>query len=129
MQILNILTRRCLPLDAFEAAVAFYEQLIGQPRRLSFDYPAYQLKLAQVASILFIGGSAESLSPFVATDATFMVDDLDGYAEHLPSVGADIVEPPKDVPTGRNMLVRHPDGMLVEYVEHRNKHPADMLTV
>ena len=34
------------------------------------------------------------------------------------ALGAAIVEPPKPVPTGSNMRVRHPDGTLVEYVEH-----------
>lgn len=29
------------------------------------------------------------------------------------------VFPPYDVPTGRAARVRHPDGVLVEYLEHR----------
>ena len=127
MKILNILVRRYLPLERFEAAVAFYETLIGQKARLRFDYREYNLRLAQVASILFVAGSEESLAPFVETQATFMVDDLAGYARHLPAVGAAILRPLKAVPTGWNMLVRHPDGMRVEYVEHRDKHPADRL--
>jgi predicted enzyme related to lactoylglutathione lyase len=127
MKILNILVRRYLPLDRFEASVSFYEKLIGQKARLRFDYPAYQLKLAQVASILFIAGTDDSLVPFVGTHATFMVDDLQAYANYLPTVGAEILRPPKVVPTGWNMLVRHPDGSLIEYVEHRDKHPADEL--
>jgi len=120
MRILNILVRRCLPLDRFDEAVAFHETLIGQKARLAFDYPEYGLKLAQVASILFIGGTPESLAPFTATHATFLVDDIEDYARHLPTLGA-------EVPTGWNMLVQHPDGTLVEYVEHRDKHPADRL--
>ncbi|MGY3489480.1 hypothetical protein ACVW1C_007363 [Bradyrhizobium sp. USDA 4011] len=32
----------------------------------------------------------------------------------------------RPVPTGRNMLVLHPDQARVEYVEHRDKHPADV---
>lgn len=127
MKVLNILVRRCLPLDRFDAAVSFHEVLIGQKARLRFDYPAYQLKLAQVASILFIAGTEQSLAPFVDTHATFMVDDLQAYANHLPAVGAEILRPPKIVPTGWNMLARHPDGSLIEYVEHRDKHPADQL--
>jgi predicted enzyme related to lactoylglutathione lyase len=127
MKILNILVRRCLPLERFDAAVSFHEELIGQKARLRFDYPAYQLKLAQVASMLFIAGTEESLAPFVATHASFMVDDLQAYASYLPTVGAEILRPPKVVPTGWNMLARHPDGSLIEYVEHRHKHPADQL--
>lgn len=127
MKILSILVRRCLPLESLEDGIAYYEALTGQKARLRFDYPEYSLRLAQVASILFIAGTQESLAPFVATHATFLVDDIHGYAEHLPNIGAVVIEAPKQVPTGWNMLVRHPDGMLVEYVEHRDKHPADRL--
>jgi predicted enzyme related to lactoylglutathione lyase len=127
MKVLNILVRRYLPLEDFEAAVAFYERLIGQKARLRFDYREHDLRLAQVASILFVAGSERSLAPFVATQATFMVDDLQAFARRLPTVGAELLKAPKPVPTGWNMLVRHPDGMRVEYVEHRDKHPADRL--
>ncbi|MDH2344014.1 MULTISPECIES: VOC family protein [unclassified Bradyrhizobium] len=128
MKILNILTRRCLPLEELDAAVSFYETLIGQKARLRFDYPEYDLRLAQVASILFIAGTEQSLRRFTATQMTFMVEDIEAFAAHLPTVGATILEAPKPVPTGRNMLVRHPDQTLVEYVEHKDKHPADVLS-
>jgi predicted enzyme related to lactoylglutathione lyase len=127
VKVLNILVRRYLPLDRLDAAVAFYETLIGQKARLRFDYPEYDLRLAQVASILFVAGTEQSLAPFVETQATFMVDDIRAFAQHLPTVGGAVLKPPKTVPTGWNMLVRHPDGMRVEYVEHRHKHPADRL--
>ena len=127
MKLLNILVRRYLPLDRFDASVSFHEKLIGQKARLRFDYPTHNLKLAQVASILFIAGTEASLAPFVDTNATFMVDDIQAFAKYLPSVGAEILRPLKPVPTGWNMLVRHPDGSLIEYVEHRDKHPADQL--
>lgn len=127
MKVLNILVRRYLPLDRFEDSVRFHEAIIGQKARLRFHYPAYNLELAQVASILFIAGTPESLAPFVNTHATFMVEGIAAFARHLPTVGAEIINGPKDVPTGQNMLVRHPDGTLVEYVEHRHKHPADRL--
>ncbi|WP_407151872.1 VOC family protein [Bradyrhizobium sp. ORS 86] len=128
MKILNILARRYLPLEALDDTVAFYEAMIGQEARPRFDYPEYDLRLAQVASILFIAGTEQSLKRFTATHLTFLVDDIDAFATHLPSVGATVLEAPKPVPTGRNMLVLHPDQTRVEYVEHRNRHPADVLT-
>lgn len=127
MQVLNILVRRYLAIDELDVAVSFYETLIGQKARLRFDYPEYDLRLAQVASILFVAGTEASLGPFVETQATFMVDDIQAFAKHLPTVGVEILRPVKAVPTGWNMLVRHPDGMRVEYVEHRDKDPADRL--
>jgi hypothetical protein len=71
------------------------------------------LELAQVACILFIAGMEESLASFIATHATFMVDDIQGFAAYLPTIGAEVLEAPKPVPTGWNKLVRHPDGMRV----------------
>jgi len=49
---------------------------------------------------------------------TVMVDSLAEWQHALAALGADIGEPPKRVPTGSNMRARHPDGTLVEYVEH-----------
>src|SRR5882757_10160953 len=107
VKVLNILVRRYLPLEGFDAAVAFHETLIGQKARLRFDYHEHDLRLAQVASILFIAGTEQSLEPFVETQATFMVDDIQGFAAHLPTIGVEVLKPPKPVPTGWNMLVRH----------------------
>ncbi|SYN52123.1 glyoxalase [Klebsiella pneumoniae] len=108
------------------------------PRELTFDEaiwarvawqyyvnPEYDLKLAQVGSVLLIGGTEQSLAPFRATEATFLVNDITAWEKHLPSTGATIINPVKAVPTGWNMLVRHPDGMIAEYVEHHDKNPAD----
>ena len=83
MKILNILVRRYLPLEDLDQAVAFHEKLIGQTARLRFDYPEHDLRLAQVASILFVAGTEQSLKPFTATHLTFMVDDIDAFAAHL----------------------------------------------
>lgn len=41
------------------------------------------LELAQVACILFIAGMEESLASFIATHATFMVDDIQGFAANI----------------------------------------------
>jgi hypothetical protein len=124
MKILSILVRRYVALDRLEDAVSFYETLIGRKAHLRFSYPERNLELAQVDNILFIAGTQESLAPFTATLATFMVDDIRGFAGYLPTIGAEVLEAPKPVPTGWNMLVRHPDGMRVEYVEHRDTGPG-----
>jgi hypothetical protein len=46
VKVLNILVRRYLPLERFDAAVAFHETLIGQKARLRFDYREHDLRLA-----------------------------------------------------------------------------------
>ena len=120
-----MLLRRCLPLEEFDRSVEFYETLLVRPVRLRFDYPEQGLRLAQVANLLIIGGSETTLKPFVATQATFLVDDIHSYAEYLPTIGVTILKDLKEVPTGWNLLALHPDGTRVEYVEHRDPNPAD----
>lgn len=81
MKVLNILIRRCVLIARFEDTVSFYENLIAQKARLRFDYPEYDLKLAQVGSVLLIGGTEQSLAPFRATEATFPVNDITASGE------------------------------------------------
>ena len=85
---------------------------------MRFKIPQIGLELAQIENILLIAGSDEALKPFRSTQATFLVDSLDEFKAYLKEKGAEIVRGPNKVPTGRNMTVKHPDGSVIEYVEH-----------
>ncbi len=85
---------------------------------MRFEIPHIGLELAQVGDILLIAGSEEALKPFRNTQATMLVDSLDEFKVYLEEKGAEIIRGPDKVPTGRNMTVRHPDGSVIEYVEH-----------
>ncbi|WP_439099382.1 VOC family protein [Brevibacillus laterosporus] len=50
--------------------------------------------------------------------ATFVVDSLDEFVTSFKENGYKFMREPKQVPTGKNMTVQHPDGTIVEYVEH-----------
>lgn len=118
MNILNVLVRIYLRTEQLEETIAFYEALLGEKSHVRFKYPEAGLELAQVGSLLLIAGSETALEPFRATTATFLVDSLEEYRQALLTGGATILREPQQVPTGHNMLVRHPDGTRVEYVEH-----------
>ncbi len=118
MKVLNVSSRVYLQPDALDSTISFYEKLFNQTYRLRFSYSAAGLEIASVGHILLIAGSAENLEPFRKTVATFLVDNLDEFLFYLKQSGAQILSEPKEVPTGRNMHVRHPDGLVVEYVEH-----------
>ncbi len=125
MHIRGVLTRQLVAIDELDVAIAMYETLFRQSVRLRFDYPERSLRIAQVGQVLLIGGSRDSLDPFRDTAMTFLVSDLTAYAAYLPTIGATIVRAIQQVPSGRNMLVRHRDRSLVEYVEHDHPNPAD----
>jgi predicted enzyme related to lactoylglutathione lyase len=118
MKILRTLTRVCV--NDLDDTVRFYERLTGNPAALRFCLPAAGLELSQVGDLLIIAGPDAAIVPFRPTTATFLVDSVDEYHRFLRSNGATIIRPPQQVPTGINMTVRHPDGLIVEYVEHTN---------
>jgi predicted enzyme related to lactoylglutathione lyase len=117
MKILGTLTR--IYTTTFDETLRFYEDLTGTKAGIRFALPAAGLELAQVQDILIIAGSDDTLQPFRSTNATFLVDSLEEYHRFLTAHGAEIIRQPQTVPTGMNMTIRHPDGSVVEYVEHR----------
>ncbi len=118
MKIKEVLTRIFLSTSELDSTIEFYENLFGQKCNLRFKYIEKGLELASVGSCLLISGSQEQLKPFIEVKATYIVDSIDDYKKYLTGEGATILEEPKTVPTGRNMRVKHPDGLVVEYVEH-----------
>jgi len=117
MKILQTLSR--LYINNLTSSLEFYEELLGSQTAMRFEIPQIGLELAQIGNILLIAGSEEALKPFRNTQATFLVDSLDEFRAYLESKGAEILRGPDKVPTGRNMTVRHPDGSVMEYVEHQ----------
>ncbi|GAA1902314.1 glyoxalase/bleomycin resistance/dioxygenase family protein [Streptomyces durmitorensis] len=102
-----------------ESVTAFYEQLLGVQRDMWFTYPDLDLALAAVGGFLLIEGTDESVAPFRSTAGTLLVDRVQPYLERLTAAGAEITEALKPVPTGAGFSARHPDGTIIEYVEHR----------
>jgi hypothetical protein len=118
MTVLRVLTRIYVAPGRLDDTIAFYERLLAQPCRLRFEYPAVGLELAEVGSVLILCGTDDALRRFRPTAMTVMVDSIQDCRAALSELGAEILEPPKRVPTGSNMRVRHPDGTIVEYVQH-----------
>ena len=118
MKIYEILTRVFLDNSEMDNTITFYENLLREKCKLRFKYPEKELELASVGSFLLISGSADHLKPFTDTRVTFLVDSVADFEKFLQKKGAIILECPKPVPTGRNMRAKHPDGLVVEYVEY-----------
>ena len=116
MKVLKTLSR--LYVNDLSTAIEFYEQLLGSPVSRRLELPQIGLELAQVENILLVAGSDEALKLYRGTQATFLVDSLVEFKTYLEEKGAILVRGPSKVPTGINMTVRHPDGSLIEYVEH-----------
>ena len=118
MKVLQILSR--VYINDIDAAICFYEGLLQEKCSSRFDYPQMKLEIARVRDILLIGGSDEALKPFMNTKATFLVDSVEEFKEFLLKNDATIIRDIQQVPTGFNMTVQHKDGIIIEYVEHKN---------
>ena len=120
----EVLLRVFVPPERFAATIRFYEGVFGRGASLRFAYPERRLELASVGSgngsVLIIAGTEADLGPFKATVATFHVRSLAAARSAVEAAGGEVIEAPKRVPTGTNMRVRHPDGSVVEYVEHHH---------
>jgi len=51
-------------------------------------------------------------------ETVMKVLDISGFSAVLQAQGGQILEPLAAIATGKGMVVRHPDGLIVEYVEH-----------
>ena len=100
-------------------AVDFYERLLGVECDLRMPYPRRRLRLAAVGGFLIIEGDAEATRAFRPTTGTLLVDEIDRYLDRLTGAGAEILRPPVQVPAGAGFTARHPDGLIIEYVQHR----------
>ncbi|GAA1426998.1 hypothetical protein GCM10009601_37300 [Streptomyces thermospinosisporus] len=102
--------------DDLEAAIPFYERLAGTAA-LRFERGGVQV--AAVGCFLLMSGPRSQLDLLRKVAATIAVTDVEEAHKTLVELGAEVVAGPVPTPGGRNLIVRHPDGMVYEYVDRR----------
>lgn len=101
--------------DDLDVALPTFVELTGEQPRLRFTYRG--LDLASVGGYLLLAGSEEALAPYRGTHATAIVESIDRILSITEQHGGEILDGPNEVPTGRNLTVRHPGGATIEYVQ------------
>lgn len=114
MEILGATLRVCV--DDIETAIPFYERLAGG-RALRFERGGVQV--AAVGCFLLMSGPPAELDLLRKVAATIAVTDVEEAHKTLTELGADIIAGPVPTPAGRNLIVRHPDGAVYEYVDRQ----------
>ena len=114
MKVLATLAR--LYVDDLDRALPALRDLTGDEGGRRFAYGG--VEVAGIGGFLLVSGTDEALAPFRDVQSTVLVDDLDGVQTLLNARGGEILSGPNHVPTGRNAIVRHPGGVVFEYVEH-----------
>ncbi|QMU67537.1 VOC family protein [Streptacidiphilus sp. P02-A3a] len=115
MKVLSTLAR--LYVGDLDRALPALRELTGlEEPGLRFPYSG--VEVASIGGFLVVAGTEEALAPFRRVQSTVLVDDLDGVQDLLGAHGGEVLSGPNQVPTGRNITVRHPGGVVIEYVEH-----------
>ncbi|MFD7664023.1 VOC family protein [Streptomyces sp. NPDC059788] len=114
MDILGTSLRVCV--TDLDAAIGVYERLTGAE---AMRYRQGGVSVAAVGCFFLMSGPEEQLSVLRKITATLAVKDVDHAVADLTAVGAQIIAGPLPTPIGRNLVARHPDGSVFEYVDRK----------
>ncbi|MFG2141158.1 VOC family protein [Streptomyces sp. NPDC048650] len=116
MDILGTSLRVCV--GDLNAAVDVYERLTGAE---AIRFQRGGVSVAAVGCFFLMSGPEAELSVLRKITATLAVKDVDAAVADLTAVGADIIAGPLATPIGRNLVARHPDGSIFEYVDRNQE--------
>lgn len=114
MDILGTSLRVCV--DDLEAAVPVYERLTNAE---AVQFEQGPVTVAAVGPFFLMSGPEGHLEVLRKIAATLAVQDVDEALSDLEAVGAEIIAGPRTTPIGRNLVARHPDGSVFEYVDRQ----------
>jgi len=100
-----------------EETLSFYGNITGRKVERRFHLPGIPIEIAYIGDFLILAGTEENLGRFRQVQSTCIVEGLEDLHTYFLKNGANVLRDPQKVPTGRNMTIRHPDGLVIEYVE------------
>ncbi len=100
--------------EDLDEAIPLYRSLAGGGEVRRFTYK--KLQVAAVGPFLLLSGPTQD---YVKQNATVVVGSLELVLEALDAAGAELLEPPNEVPNGTRIVARHPDGAVFEYMQPR----------
>ena len=121
----RVFTRVFCDVGTLAGTVRFYEALVAMSLDMDMDIPEAGLHVVAVGPFLILEMDKSKLdraAQAAETHVTVLVPYLDDAVARQVAAGADIVQDRWQAPPGPGIRLRHPDGLLVEYLEHRSSH-------
>lgn len=109
-------------LGTLPEVVGFYEALTGVGLDMDMDIPEAGLHVVAVGGFLIVEmdpSKLDRIEQAEQTHVTVLAAHLDDAVSASVAAGAQIVQQRWESPPGPGYRLRHPDGLLVEYLEHR----------
>ena len=101
------------------AVVGFYSTLTGVDPDMDMAWPEVGMHIVAIAGFLILELDPEAHPAAAAAQATVIVAELATAVHQAVEHGATVLEAAHPAPVGAAARLRHPDGLLVEYLEHR----------
>jgi hypothetical protein len=117
MKVVRILARAYASPEGMDQVIGFYEKLLGERCLTRFSLPGLGLDIASVGAVHVLAGTDEKLKPFRHAHATFFVDSVASAQKQITAMGAEVLIEPAPGPGPSFMVARHPDGLVVEYID------------
>jgi predicted enzyme related to lactoylglutathione lyase len=102
--------------------VRFYEALTSVSLDMDMDIPEAGLHVVAVGPFLILEmdkGKLDRAGQAAETHVTVLNANLDDAVARQVTAGAQIVQQRWEAPPGPGVRLRHPDGLIAEYLEHR----------
>ncbi|WP_035277727.1 VOC family protein [Actinokineospora spheciospongiae] len=100
--------------DDLDTSLPVFEHVVGRPADLRF--PFEDAELAAVGDVLLIAAPAADLPRYRESHGPLVVEDVETARRVLLDLGATTVSRFESA-TGFGYHLRHPDGVVVEYVQ------------
>jgi predicted enzyme related to lactoylglutathione lyase len=115
----RLLARHAVHPDDLDVQMAFHERLLGAACDVRMPLAEAGLELAMVGNVLLIASPRPPGDVARATAYTLLVASVADHLAGLEGAGVEVTEPVVTDPWGTRTRVRHPDGTLVEVIDHR----------
>ncbi|AEI39717.1 VOC family protein [Paenibacillus mucilaginosus] len=117
MKVLDTMIRVYIEPDQLESTINFYEALYQERCKARVRYEDLHLDLAMVSQVLIMAGDANIRKELEIASATIVVDSIQEARDFLQQQGAVCLTEPQQTPGSWIMFVKHPDGLVAEYVQ------------
>jgi hypothetical protein len=118
----RVFARVFCPEGTLSATVHFYQALTSVSLDMDMDIPEAGLHVVAVGPFLILEMDTTKLDragQAVETHVTVLNAHLVEAVAKQVALGATVAQERWDAPPGPGVRLRHPDGLLVEYLEHR----------
>jgi len=103
--------------DKLEESIALYTKLTNQKIAQRFTIPETGVEIAYIGDFILVYGQGDLMKQFRKVHASCIVQEIEEIKLYLLENHSTIITDIQNIPTGKKMIARHPDGIFIEYLE------------